>query len=85
MGHALTQQDVDFFMVYGDGKSSPQFKHRTFAEAEREARRLAACYPDVAFYVMMPIGYARRRPDIEFVEINGGGVELEQYEFSPWR
>lgn len=40
--------DEPFWMVYGDGQGSPQYKHPTRESAETEAKRLARSCPAYA-------------------------------------
>lgn len=55
-----SQPKPAFWLVWREGgNSTPHFKHTSEEEAEKEAERLAASYPGVAFYVLPASRYVQ--------------------------
>lgn len=54
-----------FWIVWGEGKGTPTFKHMTFEAAKTEAKRLARNNPDRHFHVMERKGTAVKN-DVSF-------------------
>lgn len=65
-----TPKALKFWMVYGVGTRSPTFQHCSKADAQAEAKRLAALNPDVLFVVLAAVdGYATEIPAVQRFKI----------------
>ena len=49
-----------FFMVYGMDQGAPVMRHGSYADAKREAERLARNNPGKDFYVLAAVSRSRR-------------------------
>jgi len=49
------EDEMTFYMVWGEGKSAPTIKHATHEMALAEAKRLAGKHGDKVFYVLKAI------------------------------
>lgn len=58
MRDAIDEQP--FWMVYGNYRGPPTFKHMTREGAETEAKRLARMDPDTKFYVLETVSVAEK-------------------------
>jgi hypothetical protein len=58
-----------FFMVYGMCQEPPRIRHETYERAKAEATRLASLNPGIEFFILMPVGVAKRTEPIEFREL----------------
>lgn len=59
----------DFYVVWNPQGRTPTYKHSTEELARTEAERLARNNPGQQFYVMAPLGLARR-VDVEYKQLN---------------
>ena len=57
-----------FWMVLADNSEYTRVRHRSFEEAKREAKRLAAGNPGIQFHVLRLVGTAIKPDPVEFVE-----------------
>ena len=56
-----------FFLVWNPAGRSPFCQHGTYQSARTEAERLARANPNQDFYVVVPMGRARKT-DVEYEE-----------------
>ena len=57
--YSSTPPSPPFYMVFGEGKAAPAFKHPTFSAALTEANRLASAHPGIKFFILKPTQYQK--------------------------
>ncbi|WP_298967708.1 DUF2188 domain-containing protein [uncultured Methylobacterium sp.] len=74
----MSDEQKPFWMVYGENKGAPTFRHATKVEAIREATRLARSNPGTAYFVLepttiidLPVVRIREFNGVKFVEDDG--------------